>query len=329
MHRRSFISLVGGAAAWPLASAAQQVEGLRRIGVLIPWPENDPLAKASVAAFERALANFGWVAGRNIQLSYCYAAADPARFKACATQLVSLKPDAILASSAPALAALRDQSHTIPLVFVLVPDPVGMGFVQSLAQPGGNITGFTLYDPSLMGKWLEMLKETAPGTRHVAVIFNPDTTPYAPLFNRAIKEAAPSFELTVTLAPVHSDSEVEGAVAAVAGEPGGGIINLPESWSVSHRTAIIAATARHGLPLMGGTELFPRAGGLISYWFDAVDVHAQAARYIDSILKGAKPADLPIQDPTRLMLIINLKTAKALGLTVPQVLLATADEIIE
>jgi putative ABC transport system substrate-binding protein len=244
-------------------------------------------------------------------------------------ELVAGTPDAILASSAPALAALRDQTRTIPLVFVLVPDPVGTGFVESLARPGGNITGLTLYDPPLMGKWLQMLKEVDPRIAHVAVIFNPDTTPYAPLFNRAIEEAAPSFGMTVTLAPVRTDSEIDGAVAAAAREPGGGVINLPESWSVSHRATIIDAAARHALPLMGGTELFPRAGGLMSYWFDAVDVHAQAALYIDNVLKGAKPANLPVQDPTRLVLIINLKTAKALNLTIPQSILGQADEVIE
>ena len=180
-----------------------------------------------------------------------------------------------------------------------------------------------------MGKWLQLLKEVAPAVTHIGVIFNPETTPYASLFNRAIEAAAPSIGMTVTFAPVHDDTGIEEAVAAVARQPGGGIINLPESWSVTHRAAIIAAASRHGLPLMGGTELFPRAGGLMSYWFDAADVHRQAAFYIDSILKGASPADLPIQDPAKITLIINLKTAKALGLTVPQSLLARADEVIE
>jgi putative ABC transport system substrate-binding protein len=330
MRRRDLTVLLAGATAmWPLAGHAQQVERMRRVGVLIPWPENDLLAQASVAAFERALVRFGWVAGKNIRLDYRFAAADPARFETYALELVGLSPDVIMASSAPALAALRQQTRTTPIVFVLVPDPVGMGFVQSLVRPGGNITGFTLYDPPLMGKWLQLLKEVAPSVTHVAVIFNPETTPYAALFNRAIEAAAPSFGMTVTFAPVRDDGGIEEAAAAVAREPGGGVINLPESWSVTHRAAIIAAAAGHRLPLMGGTELFPRGGGLMSYWFDAVDVHAQAASYIDHILKGANPADLPIQDPTRLVLIVNLKTAKALGLTVPPALLARADEVIE
>jgi len=272
MRRRDLTFLLAGgtAALWPLAARAQQPVRIRRVGVLIPWPENDAIAQASVRAFAEALASLGWVEGKNIRLDYRFAAADPARFETYAAELVGLSPDVILASSAPSLAALRQQTRTIPIVFVLVPDPVDMGFVQSLVRPGGNITGFTLYDPPLMGKWLQLLKEVAPGVTHIAVIFNPDTTPYAPLFNRAIEAAAPSFGVTITFAPVHDDAGIEEAIAAGAREPGGGVINLPESWSVTHRAVIIAAAARHGLPLMGGTELFPRAGGLMSYWFDPI-----------------------------------------------------------
>jgi putative ABC transport system substrate-binding protein len=262
MRRREFLSVAGGTAAlWPLAAAAQHPERMHRVGVLIPWPENDAIAQGSVKAFTQALASLGWMEGKNIRLDCRFAAADPTLFTSYAAELVGLSPDVILASSAPALAALRQQTRTIPIVFVLVPDPVGMGFVQSLVRPGGNITGFTLYDPPLMGKWLQLLKEVAPGVTHIAVIFNPDTTPYAPLFNRAIEAAAPSFGVTITFAPVHDDAGIEEAIAAVAREPGGGVINLPESWSVTHRAAIIAAAARHGLPLMGGMELFPRAAG--------------------------------------------------------------------
>jgi len=238
-------------------------------------------------------------------------------------------PQVILGSSAPGVAALRQKTNTIPIVFVLVPDPVGTGFVQSLTRPGGNITGFTLYDAPMMAKWLQMLKEVAPTTTHVAVLFNPATTPYAPLFNRAIEAVAPTLGVTVTLARVQSEIEIEEALAKVALEPGGALINLPESWSVTHRETIMGAAARHRLPLMGGTELFSRAGGLMSYWFDAAELHAQAAAYIDRVLRGANPADLPIQDPTKPVLIVNLKTAKALGLTVPQSILARADEVIE
>jgi putative ABC transport system substrate-binding protein len=330
MKRRDLLALVSGVVALrPLTAAAQQRERLRRLGVLIPWPENDAVAQQSVRAFARALAGFGWVENNNIRIDYRFAAADPARFETYASELVGLSPEVILASSAPAVAALRTKTRTIPIVFVLVPDPVGMGFVPSLTRPGGNITGFTLYDAPVMAKWVQLLKEVAPGVTHVAVIFNPETTPYAPLFNRAIEAAAPSLGVTATLAPVHDDAGIEEAIAAEAHEPGGGVINLPESWSVTHRSVIIAAASRHGLPLMGGTEHFSRAGGLMSYWFDAVDLHAQAASYIDRVLKGANPADLPIQDPTKPVLIVNLKTAKALGLTVPPALLARADEVIE
>ena len=330
MRRRDLVLLGGAALAVPRSARAQQPgERVRRIGVLIPWPEDDLLAKETVKAFARALSGFGWIGGRNVEIHYRFAAADPARFEACAGELVGLSPDVILGSSAPAVAALRQKTTTIPIVFVLVPDPVGTGFVQSLARPGGNITGFTLYDAPLMAKWVQMLKEVAPTMTHVAVIFNPATTPYAPLFNRAIEAAGPALGITVTLAPVQIEAQIEEVAAAVAREPGGALINLPESWSVTHRAAIIGAATRHGLPLMGGTELFSRAGGLMSYWFDAVELHVQAATYIDRILRGADPAALPIQDPTKPLLIINLKTAKALGLRIPQQLLLTADEVIE
>ena len=216
----------------------------------------------------------------------------------------------------------------IPVVFTPVADPVGQGFVQSLARPGGNLTGFTTNDAELMGKWLQLLKEVAPSVTRVAVIFNPDTAPFAPWFNRAIEAAAPSFGITITLAPVHDDAGIEAAIATHAREPGGGLINFPESFSIIHRDVIIAAAARHGLPQIGQPEL-TRAGGLMSYWIDIVDGYVQAASYVDRILKGASPADLPVQEATKFSLVINLKTAKALGLTVPQLLLANADEVIE
>ena len=223
---------------------------------------------------------------------------------------------------------MRQQTRTIPIVFVFVGDPVGQGFVQSLARPGGNITGFSSFDTALLGKWLQLLKEIAPGVTRVTVIFNPDTTPFDAFFNRGIEAAAPSFGMTVTLAPVHDDAAIEEAIAAQAREPGGGLISLPDSFNDAHRDVIIAAATRHRLPLIG-TSPFSRAGGLMSYWFDPVDLYAQAASYIDRILKGASPADLPVQQPTKYSLIINLKTAKALGLTVPQSILARADEVIE
>jgi ABC-type uncharacterized transport system substrate-binding protein len=327
MNRRRFTALVGGAAAWPLAGRAQQPERVRHVGVLIAYPENDQRSQAFVAAFTRGLGRFGWVEGNNIRTDYRFAAGDPTLFKTYAAELVGLAPDAILASNAPGVAALRQQTGTIPIVFVLQPDPVGQGVVQSLARPGGNLTGFSSYDAPIIGKWLQLLKEVAPSVTRVAVIFNPDTA-LAPSFDREI-EAARSFGVTVTLAPVHDDAAMEAAIAAKAREPGGGLICLPDSFNVTHRDAIIAAAVRHSLPLIGAGDLFPRAGALMSYWYDSVEVYAQAASYIDRILKGARPADLPVQYPTKYSLVINLKTAKALGLTVPQSILQRADEVIE
>ena len=329
--RRQFISLFGGVAAgWPLAAHAQQPAlPIRHVGALLAYPENDPLGQAAATAFAQALEHFGWIEGRNIAIEYRWAAGDPNLYKTCAAELVGLSPDAILAGASPAVEALRTLTRTIPIVFVLTVDPVGLGFVQSLARPGGNITGFSNYDAPLMGKWLEMLKEVAPDIRRVAVIFNPDTAPFATLFNRAIEAAASSFSVTITLAPVHNDTEIEETIATHARQPAGGLIILPESFSITHREAIIAAATRYKLPTIGMGDLLPKGGGLMSYWIDIVDTHAQAASYIDRILRGAAPADLPIVEPTKFKLVINLKTAKTLGLTVPQALLATADEVIE
>jgi putative ABC transport system substrate-binding protein len=326
LNRRGFIVVLAGAAAWPLAGHPQQSERVRRLGVLMPFGGNDPRSQAFATAFAQALGRFGWVEGKNIRIEYRFASGDPARFRAYAAELVDRSPDAILASTPPAVAALRQQTRTIPIVFVIVADPVGLGLVQSLARPGGNITGFASYDAPIIGKWLQLLKEIAPGVTRVAVLFNPDTA-FAPLLNREF-EAAPSFGVTVTLAPIQDDAEIETAIATEAREPGGGLVCMPDPFNVTHRDAIIAAAARHNLPLIS-TQEFPRAGGLMSYWFDPVELFAQAAPYIDRILKGASPGDLPVQYPTKYSLIINLKTAKLLGLTVPLHVLQIADEVIE
>jgi putative ABC transport system substrate-binding protein len=329
MKRRNVIALLGGAkVAFSLAARAQQPERLRRVGVLIAFPQTDPLAQAIVGAFARAMAGFGWVEAKNIWIDYRFAAGDPSLFKSFAAELVGLTPDVILASTPPAIAAVRQQTTKIPIVFVFVIDPIGLGLVESFARPGGNITGFGSFDPPVMGKWLQLLKEIAPGSTRVGVIFNPSTT-IAPAFNSAIEAAAPSFGMTVKSLPVHDDAAIEEAIATHAREPGGVLITLPDSFNITHRDTIIAAAARHRLPLMGLGEIFPKSGGLISYFFDPVDVFAQAATYIDRILKGASPAELPVQQPTKFSLVINLKTAKALGLTVPQSLLQRADEVIE
>ena len=328
MRRRELMLVVGGAMTAARALHAQQPERVRRVGVLNPSLENDPGAQARVMAFVQALGRFGWVEGKNIRIDYRFAAGDPTLFKTYAAELVGLSPDVILANSSSAVAALRQQTRTIPVVFTPVADPVGQGFVQSLARPGGNLTGFTTNDAELMGKWLQLLKEVAPSVTRVAVIFNPDTSPVAPSFNREIEAAAPSLGMTVRLAPVHDDAGIEAAIATHAREPGGGLLILAEAFSVTHRDVIIAAASRHGLPLIGQPEL-TRAGGLMSYWLDIVDGYAQAASYVDRILKGASPADLPVQQPTKYSLIINLKTAKALGLTITPGMLDLADEVIE
>jgi len=327
MHRRGFFAaLLGGAALLALAGRAQQPERMRRVGVLIAFPDSHPFAQAFTATFRDALRRLGWVEGRNIRIDYRFAAGDPALFKAYAAELVGLTPDAILASTAPALAALQQQTRTIPIVFVVVPDPVGRGLVTSLARPGGNITGFASYDASIIGKWVQLLKQAVPEVTRASIIFNPDTA-LAPPLDRVI-EASPSVGVTATLAPVHDDAGIEEAIAAQARQPGGGLVILPDSFNVTHSNAILAAAIRYKLPSIGFNEVV-RAGGLMSYWFDNVELHAEAASYIDRILKGASPADLPVQYPVKYSLIINLKTAKALGLTVPPSMLDLADEVIE
>jgi len=328
MRRREFIALLGGTAAWPLAARAQQPERIRRVGALIAFAETNSDGQAAAAAFRHGLERLGWVEGRNIQVDYRFAAGDPALYQTYAAELVRLTPDAILAGASPAVLALQPLTRSIPIVFVLVVDPVGQGFVQSLRRPGGNITGFSIYDAQLMGKWLGLLKEIAPSVRRIAVIFNPDTAPFAGLFNRAIEIAAQPLGMTITRAPVHDDAAIEEAVSAQARQPGGGVIVLPESFSVTHRKAIIAAAARYNLAVVG-PDVFPRDGGLMSYWIDTNDVYSQAPSYIDRILKGADPANLPVQEPTKFSLILNLKTAKALGLTIPPGVLAIADQVIE
>jgi putative tryptophan/tyrosine transport system substrate-binding protein len=328
LGRREFITLLGFAAAWPLAGHAQQPERVRRVGVLLPWQKNHPFAGASVAALGKVLADLGWVEGENIRIDYRLASGDPTLFKTYAVELVGLSPDVILAGITLGLAAVREQTRTIPIVFVAVSEPVEQGFVQSLARPGGTITGFTDADALLHAKWLQLLKDIAPAVTRVAVIFNPETLPIAPLLNREVEGAAPFLGMTLTLAPVHDDAGIEEVIAAQAREPGGGLIAWSSPFVTTHADAIIAAAIRHRLPLISNPTV-TRAGGLMSYWTDVVALYAQAASYIDRILKGANPADLPVQQPTKYSLIINLKTAKVLGLTVPPAMLDLADEVIE
>jgi putative tryptophan/tyrosine transport system substrate-binding protein len=297
---------------------------------LLGFPENDPLTRTIVTSFTQALQRLGWLEGKNLLIDWRFAAGDPGRFKTYAAELVGGAPDAILASPGTGVAALLEQTRTIPIVFALLPDPVAAGFVESLARPGGNITGFSSFDGPMMAKWLQLLKDIDPSVTRVGVLFNPATSTgaFAPLFNRAIEAAAPALGVTVTLAAVHDDEEIETAIAALAHQPDGGLICLPDSFNSTHRDVIIAAATRYTLPLIGTLDI-TRAGGLLSYVFDPAEMHAQAAGYIDRILKGASPAELPIQQPTKYSLVVNLKTAKALGLTVPPSMLDLADEVIE
>ncbi|MBV8133998.1 MAG: ABC transporter substrate-binding protein [Alphaproteobacteria bacterium] len=331
MRRRELFGVVAGAVILlPGASPAQHLDHVSHVGVLMGFSENRPETQEYVAAFAKALEGYGWLEGKNLRTDYrFFSATDPTLFDRNAAELIAMSPEVILASTTPALRPLHQQTRTIPVVFVQVSDPVGQGFVENLARPGGNITGFSAYDGELAAKWAQLLKEVAPGVTRVTVIFNPDTAPHARLLNPAIATAAPSLGMTATFAPVHDDAGVESAMAAVAREPGGGMIALPDSFNALHRDAIVAAAARHHLPLLGVDEFFARAGAVMSYSVDLVQVHAHATSYIDRILRGTKPADLPVQRPTKYSLIINLKTAEALGLTVPPALLALADDVIE
>jgi putative ABC transport system substrate-binding protein len=331
MRRREFIALLGGpVAAWPLAAQAQQPEHMRRIGVLLPFAATDPSLKLEVAALVRQLQELGWVEGRNLQIDYRYAAGDAERMQALAKELVALQPDVIFCRSTPVTAALLKQTRTIPIMFTVVSDPIGDGFVESLARPGGNATGFTNVESSMAGKWLELLREVAPGLKRVAFIFDPELAPGGGLYyTRMIESSAPSFAVVPTAAPVHDAVDIERAIDDFVREPNGGLIVLPDATTNTHRELIIRLAAQRRIPAIYEFRDIVVDGGLMSYGIDIVDQFRRAAIYGDRILKGAKPAELPVQLPTKFELIINRKTANALGLTVPPTLLAQADEVIE
>jgi putative tryptophan/tyrosine transport system substrate-binding protein len=330
MGRREFITLIGGAAAaWPLAARAQQPAGIRRVGVLMNLSENDLEAQRLVTAFREGLAQLGWVDGGNLRMDYRWASGDVGRIRAFAKELVELSPDIIVGYATPSVVALQQETRSVPIVFLSVTDPVGQGLVASLAHPGGNITGFAVFEFSLGTKWMEALKQIVPGLRRVTTIFNPKTAPYYPLYLRAIEKAASSFAVEPIVIEVHDDAEIERAISTLAREPDGGLIVLPDSFNMVHRRTIIALVERYRLPAMYYFPLFATDGGLISYGPDEIDMFRRTAGYVDRILKGAKAGDLPIQQPTNFRLVINLKTARALGLDVPPTLLARADEVIE
>jgi ABC-type uncharacterized transport system substrate-binding protein len=330
MRRREVITLIGGAAAWPLAARAQQGERVRRIGVLMGYAESDREAQAWVAAFQEGLQKLGWAEGRNIRINTRWAPPGDAESRQrFAKELVALQPDLILSYNTPTTAALLQQTRTIPIVFVSVSDPVGSGFVASFQRPGGNVTGFTNIEPTMAGKWLELLKEIAPRVNRVAFLFNPATAPYNESFLNSFKAAAASFAMEATAAPVHNTSELESVVAALARVPNGGLIAMTDSFLNVHRAEIISLAARYRLPAVYAYRFFTELGGLLSYGNDPLDNLRRAATYADRILKGAKPSELPVQAPVKFELVINLKTAKALGLDVPLFLQQRADEVIE
>jgi ABC-type uncharacterized transport system substrate-binding protein len=329
VRRREFITLIGGAAAaWPIAARAQQAERVRRIGVLMAFSESDPEAQTWLTAFQEGLQRLGWGQGHNIRIDYRWAGADHDRLRTYAAELVGMASDVIIAGATPALAALHRETRTLPLVFEQVSDPVRLGFVASLAHPDSNITGFTNFEHAIGGKWLELLKDTAPGTIRAGVIFALDH-PSQAAYLQAIETAAPSFGVHLTLADVGDAADIERAINEFAHEPKGALIVLPSDVSIVHRDLIILLAARYRMPAVYPYRFFTRGGGFISYGVDLVDQYRRAASYVDRILKGEKPADLPVQAPTKYELVINLKTAKALGLEVPPSLLARADEVIE
>jgi putative ABC transport system substrate-binding protein len=327
MKRREFIAGLG-AAAWPVVARAQQGDRVRRIGVLVSGNENDPVYKPRVAAFTQALADLGWIDGRNVRTDLRWHGDDTIRIPALAQELVGLKPDIILTNGTPATAAVQRETRTIPIVFVNVADPIAGGIVARLDRPSGNSTGFGILEPSLGGKWLELLSEIAPGLKRAAIMFNPQTAP-ASAYMPSLETAARSLKVTPITAPVHSDVEIETAIIALGRESGGGLVVLPDLFTVVHRTPIILAAVRNNVPAVYFLSTFARDGGLVSYGVDQADIFRRAATYVDRILRGARPADLPVQLPTKFEMAVNLKTAKALGLTVPQSILLRADEVIE
>jgi putative ABC transport system substrate-binding protein len=328
MRRREFITLLGGAAAWPIAARAQQTERVRRVGMLMSLAADDPESLARLTAFLQRLQELGWTDGRNIRIDYRWAAGDAERSRRYSAELVALAPDVILAAGSVGLEALQQATRTVPIVFVHVADPVGGGFVNSLARPGGNATGFSQFEYGVIGKLLELLKEIAPGVTRVAVIRDPTISAGAGQFG-AIQTAAPSFGVEVSPVNMRDAGEIERAIADFARAANGGLILTAGPLASIHRELIVTLAARHKLPAIYFERYFAVGGGLISYGPHLVDQYRRAADYVDRILKGEKPADLPVQAPTRYELVINLKTAKALGLTVPPSLLARADEVIE
>jgi putative ABC transport system substrate-binding protein len=330
VNRRSFITLLGGAAAaWPLAARAQQPERMRRIGVLMPYTADDPEIKSRLTAFRQALERLGWSEGRNVQIDYRFAAGSSDRYLPLAQELMALHPDVVVAVTTPVAATLQRETRAIPIVFTSVSDPIGAGFAASLARPGGNLTGVLLYEPGIMGKWLAMLKEIAPRLTRAALMGNPKTTPFD-YFRRAAEATAPS--LAIELVPTaieDAEADIERAIESFAATANGGLVVLPDTTTLVRRDLVVALAARNRLPAVYPLRVFVESGGLMAYSIYVVDAYRLAATYVDRILRGAQPTDLPVQAPTRYETVLNLKTAKSLGLEVPPSLLVRADEVIE
>jgi putative ABC transport system substrate-binding protein len=329
LRRRDFIAFLGAAAAWPLPLGAQPAGRIRRIGVLMSNSADDPEGQTRSAALLQGLAELGWKEGGNLRIEWRWSGGDVERMRTYAAELVGLSPDLIVANSSPVLHALRKATQSIPIVFAVVNDPDGQGFIASRARPGGNITGFTFLEYSMVAKALEMLKQVAPGVARVAVMFNPRTYPYYDAHLPSFETDARKFSIEIVRAAVGSNAEIDETIARLAGQPGGGLLVPPDSYTLVHRATILKAAARHRLPAIHSYRQSVREGGLISYGADTADIFRRSASYVDRILKGAKPGELPAQAPTKFDLAVNLKTAAALGLTVPANLLALADEVIE
>ncbi len=329
MRRRDLIrAIAGSAASWPIIARAQQLDRVRKVGVLMAT-QDDADAQAHTALLRQGCGQLGWTESRNIQFDFRWNHGDPTRAKANAAELVSQKVDVIIANSTLSLEAVRTATSTIPIVFVVVGDPIGQGFVPSLAHPGGNITGFTAFEFTISGKWLELIKEIAPAVQRVSFIFNPQAGPYAEKFVQSIEPVAPSFGVRLLVSPIRDAAEIDRVMAAVSGEPKGGVIVSPDAFTIANRGLITSLAARYRLPAVYAYRSFAVDGGLLSYGHDLNEPWRRAPSYIDKILRGASPADLPIQQPIKFELVINLKTAKTLGLTIQPQLLDRADELIE
>jgi putative ABC transport system substrate-binding protein len=329
IRRRDFISLFGCAAAWPIAARGQQEQRIRHLGALMPYGEHDPDSQANLTAFQQGLEKLGWIVGRNLSIVNKWGIVDFERARAASLELLTVTPDVILATGTPSVQGVLSVTRTIPTVFTLVTEPVAFGFVDSLARPGGNLTGFTYLAPGIAGKWLELLREIAPQVTRVGFVFNPPANPYGGLFYGAIQLAAAKFAIQTTSVPVHEPAEFEQVIAMVGREPGGGLIIGPDAFTSAHRRQIVELAARYRVPAVYSRRFFATDGGLVVYGVDDNEHFSQVATYTDRILRGEKPADLPVQGPSRYGLVINLKTAKALGLEIPPQLLARADEVIE